>query len=59
MQESMKVQQEKKKEKVSKDSHPVHAPFFPDVSSSLFALGTLIMLPNHAGEARGLVAVHS
>lgn len=55
----MKVQQEKKKEKVSKDSHPVHAPFFPDVSSSLFALGTLIMLPNHAGEARGLVAVHS
>lgn len=28
----MKVQQEKKKERVSKDSHPVHAPFFPDVS---------------------------
>ena len=36
LQESMKVQQEKKKERVSKDSHPVHAPFFPDVRSSLF-----------------------
>lgn len=32
LQESMKVQQEKKKERGSKDSFPAHAPFFPDVS---------------------------
>ena len=32
LQETMKVQQEKKKELgAHRDSHPVHAPFFPDV----------------------------
>lgn len=58
LQESMKVQQEKKKERVSKDSHPVHAPFFPDVRSSLIALAPLIVFTDCLGEARGMVALH-
>ena len=35
LQETMKVQQQKKKDKGSKESHPVHAPFFPDVSHNV------------------------
>ena len=32
LQETMKIQQQKKKELgVNKESHPVHAPFFPEV----------------------------
>ena len=33
LQQSMKIQQQKKKEMgANRDSYPVHAPFFPDVS---------------------------
>lgn len=36
LQETMKVQQQKKKELgANKESHPVHAPFFPEASGHM------------------------
>lgn len=41
LQQTMKIQQQKKKESgANRESHPIHSPFFPDVSHMIIMLVT-------------------